>query len=211
MILRRDAQARAECPPDEDGEFFFSTDAIAEARDFTKGNSRHTIAYMTPAQFLGLAEPGHCSWKTGEVKKLIDEGVAFSSIPMLQLDATGRAVGHEGRHRMRALEALGITKVPVRVSSITMRWKRQAPEYAGTLDYDQKLPTHFIAYGGTPLIPFPSREEIAAGDIDITGYPFVADPAQKAYTSDWQRAQQVTPKHLVTSELDDEPLPAPGM
>jgi hypothetical protein len=75
------------------------------------------------------------------------------------------------------------------------------------------LPTHFIAYGGTPLIPFPSREEMAAGDIDIRGYPFVADPAQKAYTSDWQRAQQVTPRHLVTSEQDDEvePLPAPGM
>lgn len=136
------AFVESEHPRDEDGKFtsgsgsggdqYFSgpevEDAWAEAQ---QPASRSTIVRLSPSDFLSLAEPGDDPEKDRRVGQILKEGKTFRSLPYLLVNDLGKVIGHEGRHRMRALAQLGVTSIPVILRSTVVRWgqdQRQAPK-----------------------------------------------------------------------------------
>lgn len=81
--------------------------------------SRETVIHISPKQFLLLAnklsEPNPRKQET--VSSALSQGKKLSDLPYLSTvtDANGNLLidGHEGRHRMMALDELGIREVPV--------------------------------------------------------------------------------------------------
>jgi len=101
-----------------DGDAYFDMADVAETRN---DRSRTTLVYMSPGDFLRVAEHGQDQDKEAKITDLLDRGVKFRSIPMLTFvhDNRGHAkvVGHEGRHRARALQARNVTQMPVILQS----------------------------------------------------------------------------------------------
>ena len=97
--------------------------------------SREILTYVSINDFLNVAEEGRDERKEQAVKQLVSEGTKFNSIPYLGFinngDGTGQVVGHEGRHRARALADLGYEDMPVRIVSEqggngpSIRWGQQ--------------------------------------------------------------------------------------
>jgi hypothetical protein len=118
--------------------------------------SRETVIGLTPEQFLKLANPGFDMQKYKEVVDVLDSGDKFSDIPFLGVETledgdvkvSDNGADHEGRHRIRALEARGVTLVPVVVISRagdypTYRWGQTTnrPNYLfGHNGYAVKFP-----------------------------------------------------------------------
>lgn len=79
--------------------------------------SRETLVYMSPDDFLTLAEPGYSEDKFQGVKNVGDQGIKFNGVPAIMFihDGEGhaRVVGHEGRHRALYLKSKGVEKIPV--------------------------------------------------------------------------------------------------
>ena len=79
------------------------------------------MIYLSPEHFLLLAEDGECQDKAKAVEELLIHGVPFNSVPFLYFrhdgEGVAEVVGHEGRHRARALRKLGVTEMPVRLIS----------------------------------------------------------------------------------------------
>ena len=80
------------------------------------------------------------------MRKLIKEGQKLNDAPFLEFnhDGEGKAkvTGHEGRHRMMALQEVGVPLVPVRLQSMergkgkAIRWGSQDPASSeGEFDY----------------------------------------------------------------------------
>lgn len=73
--------------------------------------------------------------------QLINEGIQFDGLPEISVDefAKGgpRVSGHEGRHRAKALKALGYETMPVIWRSGRIRWSEQTP---GKFDYVEDFP-----------------------------------------------------------------------
>lgn len=118
-----------------DGDAYFN---MREADDL-RGNpkSRETLVYMSPSDFLRMAEPGHSDDKEATVQGVLKAGQKFRSLPHLSFEHDGkgvaRVIGHEGRHRARALQALGVQQMPVVLQSQasskgpSIRWGSQRP------------------------------------------------------------------------------------
>ena len=116
-----------------DGTRYFTTEALQEAVYDAGEHSRRTIVAMSPQTFLDLALPGKDFDKQRDVNARVEEGRAFNSLPFLSVenDDNGilRVVGHDGRHRARALRDRGVTEMPVVLSTLdaglaTIRWSR---------------------------------------------------------------------------------------
>ena len=107
--------------PDVDPIQFFSDRALSDARSDISGNSRRAVVMMSPAEFLALASEGRSDEKAAAAEAVLDSNGQFDSIPLLsfdlQEDGTGQVMSHEGRHRMRALQARGVARVPVVIVS----------------------------------------------------------------------------------------------
>jgi hypothetical protein len=100
---------------------------------------------MSPADFLRIALPGADDQKQGRTDALLAQGVPFHSMLRLMVDESGRAWGHEGRHRARSLQRAGVKRIPVRFLSRRIRWGQP----------DQEYPAFLVSEDGFYRIPFP--------------------------------------------------------
>lgn len=158
----------------ESGNSLFSSDAIGTAKK-QNDKSREILVYMPINDFLKAAksiagEPLEASQsKLKNTMGLLESNTPFSSIPSLTFknkgDGTGKVVGHEGRHRAMAINALGLnesgtSQIPVILRSEagegpSIRWGQQSnPD---SFDYVDKLPTKLISEEGKGTIPIPAR------------------------------------------------------
>ena len=145
---------------------YFAPEALKFARaNLDKYKSRETLVYLTPEQFLRMAEPvpsGAAPYKAERVAKALEEGSKFTDIPYLQLGEGGRVKGHEGRHRAMALMERGVQRIPVRIEADNIRWSEQRPNPEGArkaFDYVENLPEEMIGEDGVSRIPFPFHRE----------------------------------------------------
>lgn len=124
---------------------YFSEKALESARR-DNGFSRDRLVYMRVEDFLALARNGFDAAKERTVSLLLRDNIPLESIPYLKVDndtkkgeevgtsqsaKNWQVVGHEGRHRARALRALGVKEVPVVICHSTMRWEKSKnrPKY----------------------------------------------------------------------------------
>jgi hypothetical protein len=128
---------------DADGAAYFDREALEEADYAGRAyKSREAVVFLTPAEFLGLARSGTDTQKERTVLNVLAQGHKFNSVPFLRFaygEGSTQAVvtGHEGRHRARALQALGVRQIPVVLKGI-IRWDQQSDPSAW--DYEAVLP-----------------------------------------------------------------------
>ena len=129
--------------------------------------SRETVVLMSPDEFLSMArklgDDSEFGKSTTKLVEHLDEGGKFDDIPFLKFEndgeGTAKVVGHEGRHRMKALKAKGVTKVPVRFMSSEhgagpgIRWSEQADP--DSFDYVKTRPTKLVSEEGDSTVAFP--------------------------------------------------------
>lgn len=107
-----------------------------------KSNPEYAQAYITsihPRDFLSLTISDEYLKKWDEAAMEGSNGELFAldlkklreeeQTPYLHIDETGRVVGHEGRHRMRALLDAGVTDVPVAVIDYKTKYTKQPKKY----------------------------------------------------------------------------------
>ena len=137
-----------------DGDQFFDDDALERAKNQPDG-SRERLVYLSPKQFLEMAKDDMPdNQKTKTVNDLIESEVKFESIPQLDFlnngDGTAKVVGHEGRHRARAL-MIKAHKIPVIITSReggdgqAIRWGKQSGNNPDVID--GKWPETLIGEG----------------------------------------------------------------
>jgi len=152
---------------------FFNLEGLCEV----KFKSREKLISMRIQDFLALAEDGYDPEKAEFVESLMRSDERFTDVPCLLVDHNGdiaKITGHEGRHRARALAALGHEYMPVvlvmRPGKIgySIRWSEQTdPE---RFDYAEVWPEVLEAEtgslpapdGGMFQMPFPVSREDAA-------------------------------------------------
>jgi hypothetical protein len=128
--------------------------------------SRSKIVMMPIDEFLKLAkkEPETKS-KQELTDKLVAEGTPYRTIPTLKLtdnidgdvSAESKVEGHEGRHRARALQKLGVKEIPVEIRG-DIRWSEQGD--VENNDYIKNWPTGLISEDGDYTTAYPiSREQ----------------------------------------------------
>jgi hypothetical protein len=151
---------------------FRSADEFFDIEDLceVKYKSREKLISMRIEDFLALAEHGFDPDKAGRTREIVRSGGKFPDTPGLLIAHDGevaRIVGHEGRHRARALLAEGYTHMPVMLLvtpgevGYSIRWSEQYDP--GRFDYAQIWPSILEAeYGSLPApdggmfqIPFP--------------------------------------------------------
>ena len=141
------------------GDKYFRPESL-ESFNFINPASRETLTYMSPDEFLTLAEKGTDKGKTKKVSELIKSDTKFENLPSIHFTHDGKGmaqvVGHEGRHRMRALKELGVTKVPVRLGSEgkkSIRWGNA--DEVDHLDYipPKERPTQIKSEDGDAVLP----------------------------------------------------------
>lgn len=115
-------------------EEFFDQEALEDAKKhWHRDLSREHLFYMKVNDFLNLAQAGHDAAKERTVQLLLRDKIPLESIPYLKVENKGKSdmddsakewvvTGHEGRHRARALQSLGIDIIPVMITHNTMRW-----------------------------------------------------------------------------------------
>lgn len=126
----------------QDVKRYFNEEALNQAMKQNSG-SREIVVYMSPKTFLSLAEEGFDRKKMERTSGLMAEGKQFSDIPYLHVKSEGdvlQAIGHEGRHRARALLDAGVNVMPVVIKSDDIRWGYQnRPDQK--FDYRPVFPT----------------------------------------------------------------------
>ena len=146
----------------------FEPEGVAKGHFGPGRMSRSKIIMMPIDDFLGMAknEPATKS-KQENVDKLIADGTPFSSIPFLRLEdnvepGVSKVVGHEGRHRARALKKIGVKEIPVEIRSDSIRWSEQ--DDPDNEDYEKSWPTQLISENSKyPTHDYPiSREQGAS-------------------------------------------------
>lgn len=79
--------------------------------------SRTFLIELHPATFLALVAQWEDRTKMEGVQSLMDQGVRFSDLPQIHFvhdgEGTASVIGHEGRHRARALLRAGADRIPV--------------------------------------------------------------------------------------------------
>ena len=78
------------------------------------------------------------------LKKVIRSRKGKMEVPFLEYDEQGRPIGHEGRHRAKAAEELGIKKIPVTIARRTLgkeerNWKSQRERAGAKKDWKMEL------------------------------------------------------------------------
>lgn len=102
-------------PPD--GAAYFSAEALALTLTHSQPvESRERLVWIDPVWFLSVAMSGFDDGKAQAIQCVVDSGALFNTLPFLNFvhdgEGTARVVGHEGRHRARALIAKGIAQMP---------------------------------------------------------------------------------------------------
>jgi len=145
---------------------YFAPEALKNARkQLDDHKSRETLVYLTPEQFLRMAEPippNSSTHKAEGVAKALDEGSKLTDVLYLRLGEGGRVKGHDGRHRAMALMERGVQRVPVKIKSDDIVWNRQSPNpqtRSELYDYIENLPEEMVGEDGVSRIPFPFHRE----------------------------------------------------
>lgn len=115
-----------------DGARYFTREALATAVAESGWRSRTALVAMAPETFLALAYSGYMPEKAANVDAALRTTGAFWDVPYLMVEEDGdraQVTGHEGRHRARALQALGVREMPVRIHARWLRWQ-ETPEDA---------------------------------------------------------------------------------
>lgn len=113
---------------DEDGNKYFTPDALALAKRTMDSKSRTILIYMLPEMFLKLAKAlpnGPDLDKVELVGSILNSKKQLNSIPLLSIDGKGKVRSHEGRHRSLALKDLRVKEMPVLFTSDNIRWQQQ--------------------------------------------------------------------------------------
>lgn len=144
------------CEAARDGDQYFELNDIEN-----NPKSRETLTYMSPSDFLLMAREGHDAEKMRGVIGLVKQGIRFNTTPVLLFTHDGKGlahvIGHEGRHRARVLQALGVKEMPVVLRSISavngpaIRWGSQN----NPLDKVPVMPTKLHGEDGRATIPMP--------------------------------------------------------
>lgn len=135
---------------------YFSEDALVRAKDhFNRSGSRERLFYMDIDDFLSLCRKGFDAAKERTVALCLRDSIPLESIPYLKVENKGDAemddsakewlvTGHGGRHRARAMQAMGIRLIPVMIIHSTMRWGRakKRPQKV----WAQEPRTNFVLY-----------------------------------------------------------------
>lgn len=131
-----------------------------------QNKSREKLIDMPIEHFLNMAHSGHDEDKMERTTSTLAKGEKFNSIPFLEIqhDNKGNAktVGHEGRHRAKALLAKGHTSMPVVLKTMdsgSIRWSEQNDGN----DYDKvkTWPTKLKGEDSGKSIDFPVKREDA--------------------------------------------------
>lgn len=178
-------------------------DALIEKNRVPIYGSREKLIDMNIDDFLMLAEKGFSNSKYEGVKKLMDEGEKFYSLPFLNAYADGKdflkVKGHEGRHRARALKEAGYQTMPV-ILRTDIRWSFQN-DPSNRYDYVENWPTRIESEDSDRSIPMPvSREESMApyGGIapaireSRVGFPGRPDQVVTPEFKEWFRDSEAT-------------------
>lgn len=115
------------------------------------------------------------------------KGAKFNSTPLLSFEHDGKGlatvVGHEGRHRARVLQALGVKEMPVVLNSISsnegnaIRWGSQQDN---SIDKIRVMPTRLRGQDHRAIIPMP-RSVIFEAQIIPFGRKPMPDEETKAF------------------------------
>lgn len=179
-----------------DGDAYFNTDKLTAAKNQPDA-SREKLVYLTPEEFLSMAERdgGPNPKKTETVQGVLQRGERFKDIPFLGFenngDGTAKVIAHEGRHRARALQEAGVSKMPVILKSIeggpgqAIRWGQ----------FNGELPLTLKGQGRGEEISFPVEKTPSAER--------VADEAKASgkSTSDLDSPQNVPPLVKTPKEI----------
>ena len=199
------------------GEKYFADDALQSyKRQANNPKSRETITYMSPQQFLNLAEKTSAGEKTKNTRKLLQEGTKFSDIPFLSVENQGsgvaQVVGHEGRNRMMALAEAGVESVPVRLNMLagkgpSIRWGTSTDP--NSFDYvDPKdIPVRLINQDknmvyqmpDSSVYPVVSKAPVRGGLLD-TG-PYTQPRAKLKTTDEMKQLEKQLEEYLLLNEI----------
>ena len=146
-----------------DGDRFFDADSLARATENSGAfRSRDVLVHMHPLDFLDLAQPlpsGEAIIDKYEtVRHSITQDLKLTDVPFLSgstKDGTFTVSGHEGRHRALALNAEGVTSIPVVIRDANIRWSEQTDPTS--LDYVANFPESMQPQGkqgGKRAFPF---------------------------------------------------------
>ena len=154
-----------------------------EAASETGYKGKNKLVLMSIADFLQLAEKDTPREdKVERVRSMLETGAKFSEPPYLNIDidkgGNAKVIGHEGRHRARALAERGYTHIPVQLRT-NIRWSEQSDP--NKFDYVANWPTRLnaekSAANPTFSIPFPVPREAAntpyspSSSIPVTAAP----------------------------------------
>lgn len=142
---------------DQDGDAFFAGEAVeATLSSLTNPKSRETLVYMSPTEFLEMAEQGYRGDSDTLTFELLKSGKKFNRLPQLTFShdnaGTAAVTDHDGRHRARNLRLLQkVELIPVLLTSDvgggggSIRWGEQLnPE---SHDYIVNRPVTLIGQG----------------------------------------------------------------
>ena len=91
------------------------------------------VGFINPAQFVNATHPRPQEIAEETDKLNVDRLRDETQTPFLRVDTDGSIIGHEGRHRMAALNAAGINRVPVLIR------KEWGADFTDTVDEQQSL------------------------------------------------------------------------
>lgn len=129
-----------------------------------KWKARNKLVMMPIDMFLSLAKPGYDPEKEQRVLEMIKNKIPLT-VPYLYIDyndSQARTVGHEGRHRARAMKKLGYTHIPVDIRTDKIRWSEQ--DDPNLFDYIKNWPTTLTSETNSTTIKFPIPRESANKD-----------------------------------------------
>ena len=180
-------------------ESLFSDRALDRARTYSypSHKSKDLLVYLTPEEFLGLAEQGHSPEKESRVRSMVEAGEKFEDVPHLRMDDSGQVLSHEGRHRVQELQRLGYDRIPVLLESRGIRWSEQAEGGKERLDYVKELPKQLTGEGGTFKVdsPFHTEGELRGQPLESRGNPRAAAPETPRAPEGWDRPRPFEINH----------------
>lgn len=103
--------------PEEEALLYFDKAALYHA---TK-KEYEPLCYIPIDDFLAVCNAGYSDEKYTVVNAILSSGTKFNEIPYLCFNhdnnGTATVVGHEGRHRAKALKFIGVKTIPVLMKS----------------------------------------------------------------------------------------------
>jgi hypothetical protein len=120
-ILNKTAIDKIETATVHDGDKHFIFDELT-MQEIKQPASRSTLVYMSPKQYLDLITAGHDEDKLANTTAVLTRGAKYKSLPYLMIDEHGQVVAQEARHRIMALDRIGVKSIPVILRSTIIRW-----------------------------------------------------------------------------------------